>query len=116
MAQHGDDIGRPRVLLRPWHLLLLAEVSSHGYQLIGRLRGVGFDCEGRPGAIYRELRTMERDGLVRPTLSTPVPAVRHVFDLTEAGWERLCRLGRTVGDRERHTRSHLDRHAAVVVS
>ena len=56
-------MGRPRELLAPSLLLLLAESPGHGYELMERLRPLGFDGGG-PGPIYRELRSLEDSGLV----------------------------------------------------
>lgn len=62
MANHFEtEMGRPRELLAPSLLLLLAEAPGHGYELMDRLRPLGFDWGG-PGPIYRELRTLEDAG------------------------------------------------------
>lgn len=64
MENHFEiEMRRPRELLAPSILLLLAESSGHGYELMERLRPLGFDWGG-PGRIYRELRSLEDAGLV----------------------------------------------------
>ncbi len=64
MENHFEiEMRRPRELLAPSILLLLAESSGHGYELMERLRPLGFDWGG-PGPIYRELRSVEDAGLV----------------------------------------------------
>lgn len=56
--------GLPRNFLRPCLLLLIAEVpSSHGYDLLERVRELGF-AHADPGLLYRSLRAMEQEGLV----------------------------------------------------
>ena len=64
------DVAHPRALLAPCLLLLLAEAPGHGYELMERLKPLGFDWGG-PGPIYRELRALEE-----PVL-TPHLDMRH---------------------------------------
>lgn len=92
MAEHFDgELGQPRALLAPCLLLLLAESPGHGYQLMERLKPLGFDWNG-PGPIYRELRALEAAGLVTsawsPAKAGPVP---RVYELTSAGQHALER-------------------------
>lgn len=71
------EVGRPRALVGPCILLLLAEAPGHGYELAGRLRALGYDWDGRPGPVYRELRILVDAGFVRcessVSQSGPVP-------------------------------------------
>jgi DNA-binding PadR family transcriptional regulator len=64
-------------LVGPCILLLLAETPSHGYELASRLRTLGYDWDGRPGPVYRELRILVDAGFVTCEASTsqsgPVP-------------------------------------------
>ena len=55
-----------RGLLRPFLLLLLLERSSHGYDLIERLAGMGVP-DVDPSHAYRVLRGLERNRLVAST-------------------------------------------------
>jgi len=57
-------VGMPRNYLRPCLLLLLAEGTSHGYELLEQVAALGL---GRvdPGRVYHCLRAMDEDGLVR---------------------------------------------------
>jgi PadR family transcriptional regulator, regulatory protein PadR len=79
----------PRNFLRPCILLLLREDPAHGYDLLERLRGFGF-VESDPGGLYRALRKLEDEGLVRsawePSTSGPD---RRRYELTRAGMETL---------------------------
>lgn len=56
----------------------------------GRLRGLGFDWDGRPGPTYGDLRKLEGAGLVASTwdLGSRGPA-RRVYQLTAAGRRAL---------------------------
>ena len=84
-STNGGEVAHPRALVAPWLLLLLAESPGHGYQLMDRLRSVGFEWGG-PGPIYRELRALEDAGLVVSEWSTPSAGpVPRVYDLTDAG-------------------------------
>ncbi len=82
----------PRNYLRPAILLLLREEPAHGYDLIERLRPLGFHRPD-PGGLYRTLRALEQDDLVRsgwePSASGPA---RRIYEITRAGSEELHRL------------------------
>lgn len=90
MADPSDLFsGLPRNFLRPFLLLLLAEETAHGYDLLDRL--TEFDVpRSDPGGLYRTLRAMEREGLVRSwwETSSAGPA-RRTYTLTEEGMDWL---------------------------
>ena len=79
----------PRSFLRPCVLLLLREAPAHGYDMLERLRAFGF-AGSDPGGLYRALRGLEEEGLVRsawePSESGPD---RRIYQLTRAGMEDL---------------------------
>jgi poly-beta-hydroxybutyrate-responsive repressor len=83
------DGGQPKNFARPCLLLLLAESSAHGYELIERLRPFGFEIND-PASVYKSLRQMETEGLVTSTweLSSRGPA-RRVYALTSDGRDLL---------------------------
>lgn len=91
MTSRIDDsgVGLPRNYLRPCLLLLLAEGTSHGYELLDQLNDLGFD-QADPGGLYRCLRAMDEEGLVRSSWepSTSGPA-RRTYELTDDGREWL---------------------------
>lgn len=84
----------PKNFLRPCLLLMLREQPAHGYELLERLRALGFERDD-PGGLYRSLRTLEHDGLVRsgwePSRTGPD---RRTYHLTRAGTEELHRLAK----------------------
>ena len=92
MASHFEtEMGRPRELLAPSLLLLLAESPGHGYELMERLRPLGFDWGG-PGPIYRELRSLEDAGLITSDWFVGQSGpVRRVYDVTPPGRKSLDR-------------------------
>ena len=79
----------PRNFLRPCVLLLLKESPAHGYDLLARLKAFGFPGSD-PGGLYRMLRGLEREGLVRsawePSAAGPQ---RRIYEITRAGSEAL---------------------------
>ena len=79
----------PKNFLRPCLLLLLREHPAHGYDLLERLRPLGFNRDD-PGRLYRALRSLETDGLVRSVWekSTTGPD-RRMYELTRIGMEEL---------------------------
>jgi poly-beta-hydroxybutyrate-responsive repressor len=79
----------PRNFLRPCILLLLREEPAHGYDLLERLRAFGF-AESDPGGLYRALRKLEDESLVRSAWeqSSSGPDRRR-YELTRAGMEEL---------------------------
>ena len=79
----------PKNFLRPCLLLLLREQPAHGYALLERLRPMGFNRDD-PGRLYRALRSLETDGLVRSVWekSTSGPD-RRMYELTREGMECL---------------------------
>ncbi len=85
----SQEAARPRGLLGPCILLLLAEAPRHGYQLIGPLRAFGFDWGG-PGPIYQELRKLFSAGLVRSVWEQSCGPARRVYEPTESGMTSLA--------------------------
>ncbi len=69
--------------------MLLREHPAHGYDLLERLRPLGFSRDD-PGRLYRALRALEGDGLVRSVWekSSSGPD-RRMYELTRAGIEVL---------------------------
>ena len=94
----------PKSFLRPCLLLLLREQPAHGYELLERLRPLGFAGDD-PGGLYRALRALEFDGLVHsawePSQAGPN---RRIYQLTRAGMEELHRRSKALA----RARSTLD--------
>jgi len=79
----------PRHYLKPCLLLLVAEGPSHGYELLEQVRRLGIQG-AEPGGLYRYLRSMEKEELVRswwePSQAGPA---RRTYVLTDAGRRAL---------------------------
>lgn len=70
-------------------LLLLREHPTHGYGLLERLEAQGFG-RGDPGRLYRTLRVLETEGLVRSVWErSAMGPDRRMYELTRAGMEEL---------------------------
>lgn len=106
-------VGLPRNYLRPCLLLLLAEGTSHGYELLDQVASLGLD-EVDPGGLYRCLRAMDSEGLVRSTWapSTSGPARRN-YELTEEGREWLHVVAGSVAEVVRELTNYRRRYARV---
>lgn len=94
------DGGQPKNFLRPCLLLLLAEQSAHGYELLDRLRPFGFSRD--PGGLYRVLRALEREGQVQSRwVASAVGPDRCLYDVTPAGRDWLIAWARTLEESRR---------------
>ena len=97
----------PRNFLQPCLLLLLRERADHGYDLANRLRDMHV-AEGDPGTVYRALRGLERQGLVRSTWQTSdAGPARRTYRLTAEGLADLARQAALL--EETHRTLHLFR-------
>src|ERR687893_1099508 len=76
---------RPRNWLVPVILLTLREWNSYGYELMERTAAFGFEAMN-PGTLYRTLRQMEKNGVVKSKWETSKggPA-RRADSFTRAG-------------------------------
>jgi len=117
VAEHFDgELGPPRALLAPCMLLLLAESPGHGYELMERLKPLGFDWNG-PGPIYRELRSLEAAGLVSSAWSAPKAGpVPRVYELTAAGHQALERSAAGIADLQALIAQYLSRFRRVAAA
>jgi len=95
-----------RSLVQPRLLLQLARKPAHGYELMDAL-DEGVDGQAPdPGTLYRTLRALEEDGLVRSTWDTAgAGPARRVYELTDQGIEFLHAWAVSI----RGTRAQLDR-------
>jgi PadR family transcriptional regulator, regulatory protein PadR len=79
----------PKNFLRPCLLLLLREQPAHGYELLERLRPLGFDGSDA-GGLYRALRALEDAGLVASAWERSGHGPdRRTYEITRAGAEEL---------------------------
>jgi poly-beta-hydroxybutyrate-responsive repressor len=109
-----DALAIPKDFLRACLLLLLRECPAHGYDLIERARVLGVESAD-PGRVYRTLRRLEADGLVRsawePSGAGPQ---RRMYELTRAGGEELHRRARSLRSLEAVLEAFLSRYEEFV--
>jgi poly-beta-hydroxybutyrate-responsive repressor len=104
----------PRNFLQPCLLLLLRERSDHGYDLVNRLREL-YATDGDAGAVYRTLRGLERQGLVRSTWQTSdTGPARRTYQVTALGLASLERHAEVL--EEAHRALHLFRERYIRLS
>jgi poly-beta-hydroxybutyrate-responsive repressor len=93
-SERGWEV-RARVerLVEPGLLLVLAEGPLHGYDLLERLPEVTGDERSLDlGNLYRVLRALEADGLVRSEWHAELPGpAKRVYELTPEGRSVLDR-------------------------
>jgi poly-beta-hydroxybutyrate-responsive repressor len=99
--------------LQPCLLLLLRERSDHGYDLVNRLREL-YASDGDAGAVYRALRGLERQGLVRSTWQTSGngPA-RRTYQVTSLGIASLERQAEILEETHRALHLFRERYARL---
>jgi len=106
----------PRNFLQPCLLLLLMEQPDHGYELAARLRPM-HDGEGDPGSVYRALRGLERQGLVRSEWSrSTVGPARRTYHITGDGVASLDGLADGLRTTRAAVQVFLDRYARLVAA
>jgi poly-beta-hydroxybutyrate-responsive repressor len=79
--------GRQERYLQASILLGLNSRPSYGYELIGTIQSYGFiEGDAPPGMIYRHLRQMEDDNLVKSEWETKeTGAAKRIYTITEEG-------------------------------
>jgi poly-beta-hydroxybutyrate-responsive repressor len=82
--------GRVERFLEPALLLLLAERPAHGYELVDRVPELVPGERPELGGLYRVLRALEEDGLVKSEWDAEEPGpAKRMYELTPAGHELL---------------------------
>ena len=104
----------PKNFLRPCLLLLLREQPAHGYELLERLRFFGFRGAD-PGGLYRTLRKLEDEGLVRSAWQqSDAGPQRRIYELTRPGMEDLHRRAKGLAEASRTLEAFLSRYQEFV--
>ncbi len=86
----------PKNFMRPCILLQLRENPAHGYELLERLRSFGLPGSD-PGGLYRSLRGLEDEGLVRSAWEpSDAGPQRRIYELTRLGMEELHRQAKAL--------------------
>jgi poly-beta-hydroxybutyrate-responsive repressor len=97
--------GRVERFLEPALLLLLAERPAHGYELVDRVPELVPGERPELGGLYRVLRALEEDGLVKSEWDAEEPGpAKRMYELTPAGHELLRAWAKAL----RHTQQVVD--------
>jgi PadR family transcriptional regulator, regulatory protein PadR len=90
---HWAVQARVERFVEPTLLLLLRERPMHGYELLERVPEVaGYDVRVDVGNLYRILRALEEEGIVRSEWSADLPGpAKRTYELTDAGGRLLDR-------------------------
>ncbi len=85
----------PKDLRTAWLLLLLRNGASYGYELRRELGARTMKLD--PAVMYRSLRDMEQNGLIRSHwMRSETGPRRRVYDITDAGRDELARVAATI--------------------
>ena len=104
----------PMNFIRPCILLLLREHAGHGYDLLERLEALGLDRDD-PGRLYRALRGLEKEGLVRSAWEpSDVGPDRRTYELTRAGMQELHEAAAALAATEDVLATFLSRYGEFV--
>jgi len=108
MRHYASRRGRGRIerFQVPALLLLLRERRAHGYDLLDRLPELTEEPRVDVGNLYRVLRTLEEQGLVRSEWNARLPGpAKRIYELTEEGATALDRWAAALAA----TRGRIDR-------
>jgi PadR family transcriptional regulator, regulatory protein PadR len=109
---HWAVQARVERFVEPALLLLLRERPMHGYELLERLPEVaGEDVRVDVGNLYRVLRALEEEGIVRSEWSAELPGpAKRTYELTEDGSRLLDRWAEALRQAERTIAAFLERY------
>ncbi len=103
--------GRMSRFLIPALLLLLAEKSSHGYELTERYAELKFTEAGfDPGSIYRTLKLLESEGFIKSKWDTEeIGPAKKIYSITSEGLEILSSWAVDIKERKNSLKLFLQR-------
>jgi PadR family transcriptional regulator PadR len=108
---HWDVQARVERFVEPSLLLLLRERSLHGYELLERIPELGADGRVDIGNLYRLLRSLEDEGLVRSEWSADLPGpAKRTYELTAEGTRVLDKWAEALQRAEQTISSFLERY------
>ena len=110
----GPAPALPKDFLRSCLLLLLREAPAHGYELLERAVSLGFEGSD-PGGLYRALRKLEDDGLVRSAWQHSESGPdRRTYELTRKGMQHLHSSATALAETRRVLDAFLSRYEEFV--
>ncbi|MGH2994711.1 MAG: PadR family transcriptional regulator [Gaiellaceae bacterium] len=112
-GRHGGWRVRARIerFSEPWLLLLLRDRPAHGYELLDQLAELLPGERIDMGNLYRVLRALEEDGLVRSEWQAELPGpAKRTYELTDAGRSVLGDWAAALERASGRIASFLERH------
>lgn len=99
LAEHAfPPRGTPKNYLVAWILVMLMRSRLHGYEIMKELREE-FDLNCDPGTVYRVLRRLESEALIRSHWDAHDQGpVRRVYELTDDGARALAAWSDALGE------------------
>src|ERR671938_1091661 len=108
---HWHVRARVERFVEPSLLLLLRERPLHGYELLERIPELGVEGRVDIGNLYRLLRALEEEGLVRSEWSADLPGpAKRTYELTDEGRRLLDRWAEALRDAQRTIGGFLERY------
>ena len=106
--------GRRGRWIEPFVLLLIAEGPVHGYSVISQLNKLGLNADGVDvGMVYRTLRELEAEGLVRTNWGLEEGPPKREYQLTADGHEALDEWVAVMIERRRLIKAFLERRRRI---
>ena len=103
--------------VEPAILLLLRERPLHGYELLERIPELGVEGRVDIGNLYRLLRALEEEGLVRSEWSADLPGpAKRTYELTEEGRRLLDRWAEALRRAQETITRFLERYEASLAT
>jgi poly-beta-hydroxybutyrate-responsive repressor len=97
--------------IEPALLLLLRERPMHGYELLELLPGLVGEDRVDVGNLYRALRSLEEDGVVRSEWSADLPGpAKRTYELTPVGVQLLDAWAAALRENQELTNDFLHRY------
>jgi poly-beta-hydroxybutyrate-responsive repressor len=95
----------------PALLLLLRERATHGYELLEQLPQLTGETRVDMGNLYRVLRVLEEDGLVRSEWRDEEPGPsKRTYEITDEGLALLDRWAEALGESRERVGAFLNRY------
>ncbi len=103
--------GRVERFVEPALLLLLAEQRTHGYELLDRIGELIPGERIDMGNLYRLLRALEEDGVVRSEWDESVPGpAKRTYELTDEGRDLLRAWAKALAQTQVVVQSFIERY------
>ena len=109
---HWGVHARVERFVEPALLLLLRERPMHGYELLERIGDLaGAERSVDAGNLYRVLRALEEEGIVRSEWNAELPGpAKRTYELTDDGANLLDRWADALRETQERIKSFLQRY------